>query len=292
MPAPPLVPGQNGRVTDESSRRSQMVAGIFDRVAQQYDRVGVSWFTPIAARLVGELRPRPGERALDIGCGRGAALLPVAEAVAPGGRVTGIDLAPGMIEALRSDVEARGVPGVELQLMDAGDPAFPAASFDLLSASLVLFFLPDPAAALARWRALLVPGGRLGISTFGQQDERWRAVDDVFTPYLSPQMLDARTSGRAGPFASDEGVETLFRVAGLDEVRTTFADVSVVFDDVAQWQDWTWSHGQRAMWEAVPADHRDAVLAEARPRLEAARDDAGQIRLTQQVRYTLGRRPA
>ena len=35
----------------------------------------------------------------------------------------------------------------------------------------------------------------------------WTQIDDVFTPYLPPQMRDARTSGRRGPFASDEAME-------------------------------------------------------------------------------------
>jgi hypothetical protein len=37
-------------------------AALFDRVADTYDAVGVDWFTPIAAGLVRELVPAPGER--------------------------------------------------------------------------------------------------------------------------------------------------------------------------------------------------------------------------------------
>lgn len=67
---------------DERERMS----ALFDRVADTYDRVGVDLFQPIAARLVEEVAPMVGERAVDIGCGRGAALLPLASAVGPSGR--------------------------------------------------------------------------------------------------------------------------------------------------------------------------------------------------------------
>lgn len=267
------------------------MAAVFDRAAPTYDSVGVPWFTPIAAHLVDELAPAPGERVLDVGSGRGAATFPLAEAVGPGGRVTAIDLAAGMVEALRADAESRGLSQIGVELMDAVAPQLPPASFDVLASSLVLFFMPDPAAALANWHDLLAPGGRIGISTFGRQDPAWVAVDDVFTSYLPPQLMDARTSGRTGPFGSDEGVESLFRAAGCTQVRTTHRSVPVVFADAAQWQEWTWSHGQRSHWEAVPVDARDDVLAEAARTLEAARDASGTITFRQEVRYTLGRRP-
>ena len=32
----------------------------------------------------------------------------------------------------------------------------------------------------------------MGVTTFGSQDERWKAVDAVFSPYLPQQMRDAR----------------------------------------------------------------------------------------------------
>jgi ubiquinone/menaquinone biosynthesis C-methylase UbiE len=86
-----------------------MVAAVFDRAAETYDSVGVPWFTPIAEHLVRELAPVPGEQILDLGSGRGAAVFPLAEAVGPTGHVTGIDLAEGMVRALRSDVAARGL---------------------------------------------------------------------------------------------------------------------------------------------------------------------------------------
>jgi ubiquinone/menaquinone biosynthesis C-methylase UbiE len=260
------------------------IAGVFDRAAGTYDAVGVPWFAPIAGGLVEELDVQPGERVLDVGCGRGAALVPLAHAAGPTGRVLGIDLAPGMVE--RTAVDVADLPQVEVRLADATTPGLAPASYDVVSSCLVLFFLPDPAGAVRAWADLLVPSGRVGITTFARQDERWRSIDALFTPYLPPAMLDARTSGARGPFASDEAMEDLLRDAGLDEVRTAHREVTVTFASAAQWKDFSWSHGQRAMWEAVPAEARGEVEAAAYGLL-AGWDE---LTVSQQVRHTLGRR--
>ncbi|MGI3784413.1 MAG: class I SAM-dependent methyltransferase, partial [Janthinobacterium lividum] len=188
-------------------------AGVFDRAAATYDAVGVPWFTPIAEGLVAELAPVAGERALDVGCGRGAVLAPVARLVGPSGSAVGIDLAPEMVRRTAADLT--DLAWVEVRVDDASAPSFPPGSFDLVASSLVLFFLDDPAAALRRWRELLVPGGRLGVATFGEQDPRWRKLDAVFLPFLPAALKDARTSGTTGPFGSDAGMEALLADAGL-----------------------------------------------------------------------------
>ena len=275
----------------QQAARRERVAAVFDRVAETYDNVGVSWFTPIAQGLVRTVAPRAGERAVDVGCGRGAALFALAEAVGATGSVTGIDLAPGMVRATGAEARDRGLAQVDVRLMDAASPDLPAAGYDLVVSSLVLFFLPDPAAALRAWRGLLVPGGRLGIATFGSQDPRWRQLDEVFRPYLPAELLDARTSGAAGPFGSDEGVEELIRAAGYDAVRTSGIDVEAVFDDADHWYQFSMSHGQRAFWDAVPAADRPAVRAASADFVTGVRDPDGRIRLAQRIRYTLAERP-
>lgn len=49
------------------------VTAAFDRAAGSYDRLGVTFFTPMGRRLVERVDPKPGERVLDVGCGRGRA---------------------------------------------------------------------------------------------------------------------------------------------------------------------------------------------------------------------------
>lgn len=266
-------------------------ARLFDALADTYDDVGVDFFGPIAEGLLRAVAPQPGEAVVDLGCGKGALTLPAAQAVGDSGRVLGVDVSPGMLSAVRARVATLGLGNVETKVDDAQSPDLPPATFDVVTASLVLFFLPNPVDALAAWRRLAVPGGRVGVSTFGPQDDVWRAVDDVFVPYLPPAMLDARTSGARGPFASDAGVEAMFAAAGLGDVRTQHLDLTVRFADAAQWEAFSRSTGQRAMWAAVPDGELADVRAEAVRRLEQAEGADGAVVLHQQVRYTTGTTP-
>ncbi|UEJ81863.1 class I SAM-dependent methyltransferase [Brachybacterium halotolerans subsp. kimchii] len=90
---------------------------------------------------------------LDVGTGSGNAALQVAEL---GHRVTGIDLAPGMLERARAKASAvRFLPG------DAIDPPFAEGAFDAIICRYVLWTLRDAQRAVAAWHRLLRPGGIL-----------------------------------------------------------------------------------------------------------------------------------
>ena len=271
-----------------AAERSARIAAVFDTGADTYDNVGVAWFTPIARRLVEAAGAAPGEAALDLGCGRGAALFALAAAVGPDGRATGIDLSGRMVAATRADAESQGLTNVDVHVMDASAPRLPAAAYDVAVASFVLFFLPAPVAALRAWRDLLVPGGRLAVSTFTDHDAGW--LDGIFRPYLRRSVFGA--AAPASPFDTDAGVEGLLRAAGYAAVRTVGFDLAVAFADAGQWQEWSRSHGQRAIWDRIPPADHERVRAAAAERLEAARGVDGQIRLTQRIRLTLGTRPA
>lgn len=280
----------------ERARRSAGVAAVFDQVADTYDAVGVAWFTPIATRLIAELAPTPGERALDVGTGRGAALWPLAEQVGPSGHVTGIDLSPAMVQATLADAEALGLLGrvdpsrVDLRVADAASPGIPSQSIDVLAASLVLFFLPAPVLALEAWFNTLRPGGRIGVTTFGPRDDVWENIDAKFARYLPQQMLDARTSGASGPFASDGGVEALVEAAGFSDIHTSSYELPVRFTDVDHWRRWSWSHGQRTHWLAVPSDSRADVLQNIEATIAPILERDGGFTLTQTIRQTFARR--
>ena len=79
----------------------------------------------------------------------------------------------------------------------------------------------------------------------------------------------------------------LLERAGLTDVRTAHRTVSARFANPQQWVDFSWSHGQRTMWECVPLDQRDQALRQAREMLESWQP----LAWTPDVRHTLGRKP-
>jgi ubiquinone/menaquinone biosynthesis C-methylase UbiE len=269
-------------VTDEATPANPWPE-MFESIAEHYDQSGVPWFQPIARTLVELLEPRAGERFLELGSGRGAATLPLAEALGPHGAVDALDISPSMVRLLGEQLDRSGVGNVHLALGDAADPQPPGTAYDGIVSSLVLFFIPDPVAALARWRDLSRRGGRVGISTFPVPTGRLRELLDLVTEFAGP----APSPRGESPFDSDEGVEELFTRAGYSVVRTTTVAHAVAFEDVAQFRAWTMGTVLRRVWaDTDPAGHAE-ILARAEQVLARERDDRGRMSLDVPIRYTL-----
>jgi ubiquinone/menaquinone biosynthesis C-methylase UbiE len=265
----------------------QRYARVFDSVASDYDNVGVDFFGPIARVLVDGAKPVPGERVLDLGCGAGAATALLARGVAPGGHVTGLDISDGMLARARTALADAGfgADAVTFQVGNAADPALPSGAFDLVTASLVVFFLPDPPAAVRRWVELLTPGGRIALTTFGSSNETWRAAESELDPWRSGPR--PRRDGGSSPFGRPEGMRELFGEAGASRVRTTTERIAVSFPDFEHYLGWSRSSAQRLAWDAMPDATRTEVAAAMRAHLAPVTAADGRIDVWQDVLTTV-----
>jgi len=108
------------------------------------------------------LAPQDGDRLLDLACGTGA----VAErAAAAGADVTGIDLAPALIETARERAESLGL-SIDYAVGDAENLDVPDASFDKLSSTCGIMFAPDHEAVAGELARVMKPGGRIALANW------------------------------------------------------------------------------------------------------------------------------
>lgn len=158
---------------------NEAVVATYDRLAAAYDRLVAPLQAGTRRRVLDLLAVAPGERVLEVGCGPGRGLIPLARRVGPGGRVVGLDAAPGMVTRARSRVERAGLADrVDLLLGDARSLPLAGDAFDVafVEDTLELFPPGEMRVVLAELSHVLVPDGRLGVVTM----EREGAEDDLF----------------------------------------------------------------------------------------------------------------
>ncbi len=139
-----------GETPTERQRR------VWDKSASSYD--GQMDFVE---RLLGRgdrewLGERATGRVLEVAIGTGRSLPFYVTATS----LTGVDLSPEMLAVARRRADERGLP---LDLLEGDAEALPVedAAYDTVLCSLSLCTIPDPAAAIAEMKRVLVPGGRL-----------------------------------------------------------------------------------------------------------------------------------
>jgi SAM-dependent methyltransferase len=158
-------------------------AGAFEEVA---DSIG-----DVHASLIEALAPQPGESWLDVACGAGH----VAQlAAAAGARVTGIDIAPRLIEVAKARAAAGGYE-IDYRVGDAESLDVPAESFDVVSSSFGMIFAPDHDAVAREVARVLRPGGRLGFSAWTAQG----TIGDMFR--MLAQFQPPPPPGAGSPLA-------------------------------------------------------------------------------------------
>lgn len=155
-------------------RANDEIAGYWNDYAEAYDAEPDHGLADPLTReawrvLLERWLPRRSCDVADLACGTGSLTALVATL---GHSVLGVDLAGNMVERARAKTDELG-ERVTIRQGDVSAPPIDPASVDVILARHILWTLPDPQAALVRWRSLLRPGGRFLLI-----EGRWWSVGD------------------------------------------------------------------------------------------------------------------
>jgi SAM-dependent methyltransferase len=169
------------------------------------------------SRLAGEvcldwLSPAPGGAWADIGCGNGAFTELIVQRCAPA-EVQGLDPSEGQLAYARARPGARGAV---FRQGDALALPYDDDRFEAAAMALVIFFVPDPAKAVAEMRRVVRPGGL--VCTYA-----WDFSRSGFP--FEPIQAELRAMGYSPPrpphwaVAARDPLAALWRWTGLRDVE-------------------------------------------------------------------------
>ena len=115
-----------------------------------------------ADELIDRLNIQKGERVLDIACGTGNLAIPAARL---GAEVTGIDIAPNLIEQARTRAAAENLQ-CQFDEGDAEQMPYPDASFDKVITMFGAMFAPRPDVTTAEMIRVCRPEGRIVMANW------------------------------------------------------------------------------------------------------------------------------
>jgi ubiquinone/menaquinone biosynthesis C-methylase UbiE len=170
-----------------------------------------------SAYLLGRVGLRPGQAAIDLGCGPRGILDLLAAQVSPAGRVVGLDADPAHTAMAAEFAAGRGLSSVEIITADARSTGLAAGSFDLVHARTLLVNLPDPTDVAAEMIRLARPGGWVASTEPDTEYARCYPPHPAFSRLCDIVTAVFRRHG-ADPWIGRR-VAQLFRQAGLDDVQ-------------------------------------------------------------------------
>jgi ubiquinone/menaquinone biosynthesis C-methylase UbiE len=174
-------PGQDWRDSVlEAKHPPERVPRTYTRLAPVYEAWARATESKARRRVLELAGVRPGEGVLEVATGTGVQLVRLARAN-PGGRTVGVEISEGMLGQTRGRLEDAGLTA-EVELIEGSGLELPFAdeSFDLIVNGYMLDLLPrdDIPRALAEFKRVLRPGGRLVLSNMTKGERRRHRIWD------------------------------------------------------------------------------------------------------------------
>jgi len=196
-------------------KQKKAIITNFNLIASGYDNPAQRYFPMCADRMAEYLKPKPGNRVLDIATGTGMVATAMAQAILPDGRVQGIDLSSGMLDKAFKNINKLGLNNIDLHEMDAEKLDFKSNYFDFISCGFGIFFLTDMLGGLKEWLRVLKPDGRLMFTTF--ETSSFGSLMATFIEQLSE--FDVYVDTQKERLGKMQTCETYLGQAGYNDIQ-------------------------------------------------------------------------
>lgn len=143
----------------EGVLKSPHESKIYSEFSHLYDKIFSRFFCKRITSVITSLNIRPGAKVLEVGVGTGLSLA----AYPTHCEVTGIDLAPEMLERAKQKAAENGWRHFRLLQMDALNLDFPDNAFDYVTSFHVISVVPDPVRMMQEIHRVCKPGGTVVI---------------------------------------------------------------------------------------------------------------------------------
>ena len=145
-------------------------AGNYDFTANLYYLIGFRE-TRYRKMAISQLRLKPGDSVIEIGCGTGLNFKYVRQLIGDAGCLTGIDLTDAMLTQAESRIKRNAWKNIRLVQCDAAEYVFPANT-DAVYSTFALTLVPEYQAVIERAWGALADGGRFVLLDF-KKPEKW-----------------------------------------------------------------------------------------------------------------------
>ncbi len=215
----------------------------------------------LAPRLIAFAGVQPGDHVVDVGCGPGSLTEPLADLAGPE-HVAAIDPSESFAAA-----NAERVPGADVRVGAAESLPWPADSFDVALAQLVVNFMSDADAGIAEMRRVVRPGGVVAACTWDYSGgmTMLRTFWDAALS-LDPEAPD---EVRTMLYNDPDVLRELWLRAELEAVENDALVVEASYRDFDDyWEPFTGGVGPAGAYtSSLDPDHRAALREECRRRL-------------------------
>lgn len=189
-------------------------------------------FGPFACTLIERAGVRHGQSILDLACGTGIIARTAAPIVGIDGRVTALDLRPGMLAAAKALPAPQGA-AIEWVQGDATDPGLPDESFDHVICQAGLQFFPDRVRALREARRMLKQDGKLTVLVWQGIDRHsvFKAIAEAELRHLGDFGVTEEEAIMPFVLGNREALRSLLEEAGFREIEIAEESRDASFPD-------------------------------------------------------------